>query len=202
MIPYARAQSSGPRARACAHAARGHQIVIRCPRLRQIPYPLAGHQDLPQYYVEVETIFCGLQMSQMSCIERTLLPTMLKMLKKVEIERTLLQTMLKMLKKVNTNNVEKSHPKPQTSHSPGSLLVKRQNESPGRTVARTNPGFRVWGSSWRKEYLPPIFALLKIPQSGPILRTKYLQKKIVAVFQPGNTRRLQEPVLSLAPPTD
>ena len=29
---------------------------IRCPRLRQIPYPLAGHQDLPQYYVEVETI--------------------------------------------------------------------------------------------------------------------------------------------------
>ena len=99
-------------------------------------------------------------MSQMSCIERTLLPTMLKMLKKVEIERTLLQTMLKMLKKVeiertllqtmlkmlkkvNTNNVQKSHPKPQTGHSPGSLLVKRQNESPGRTVARTNPGFRV-----------------------------------------------------------
>jgi hypothetical protein len=127
---------------------------------------------------------------------------MLKMLKKVEIERTLLQTMLKMLKKVNTNNVEKSHPKPQTSHSPGSLLVKRQNESPGRTVARTNPGFRVWGSSWRKEYLPPIFALLKIPQSGPILRTKKLQKKIVAVFQPGNTRRLQEPVLNPVPPPD
>ena len=141
-------------------------------------------------------------MSQMSCIERTLLQTMLKMLKKVEIERTLLQTMLKMLKKVNTNNVEKSHPKPQTGHSPGSLLVKRQNESPGRTVARTNPGFCVWGSSWRKESLPPIFALLKIPQSGPILRTKYLQKKIVAVFQPGNTRRLQEPVLNPVPPPD
>ena len=46
-------------------------------------HPLAGHQDLPQYYVEVETIFCGLQMSQMSCIERTLLQTMLKLLKKV-----------------------------------------------------------------------------------------------------------------------
>jgi hypothetical protein len=82
-----------------------------------------------------------------------------------------------MLKKVNTNNVEKSHPKPQTGHSPGSLLVKRQNESPGRTVARTNPGFCVWGSSWRKESLPPIFALLKIPQSGPILRTKKNTKK-------------------------
>ena len=77
-----------------------------------------------------------------------------------------------MLKKTR----KKSHPKPQTGHSPGSLLVKRQNESPGRTVARTSPGFRVWGSSWRKESLPPIFALLKIPQSGPILRTKYLQK--------------------------
>ena len=72
--------------------------------------------------------------------------------------------------------LKKSHPKPQTGHSPGSLPVKRQNESPGRTVARTNPGFRVWGSSRRKESLPPIFALLKIPQSGPILRTKYLQK--------------------------
>ena len=34
----------------------------------------------------------------------------------------------------------------------------------------------MWGSSWRKEYFPPIFALLKIPQSGPILRTKKLQK--------------------------
>ena len=77
-----------------------------------------------------------------------------------------------MLKKTR----KKSHPKPQTGHSPGSLLVKRQNESPGGTVARTSPGFRVWGSSWRKEYLPPIFALLKIPQSGPILRTKKLQK--------------------------
>ena len=107
-----------------------------------------------------------------------------------------------MLKKVNTNNVEKSHPKPQTSHSPGSLLVKRQNESPGRTVARTNPGFRVWGSSWRKEYLPPIFALLKIPQSGPILRTKKIQKGIVAVFRRGNTRGLQEPVLNPVPPPD
>ena len=57
------------------------------------PDPLAGHQDLPQYYAEVETILCGLQMNQMSCIERTLL-----------------QTMLKMLKKVNTNNVEKISP--------------------------------------------------------------------------------------------
>ena len=66
-------------------------------------HPLAGHQDLPQYYVEVETIFCGLQMSQMSCIERTLL-----------------QTMLKMLKKVNTNNVEKTRKKisPQTPDRP------------------------------------------------------------------------------------
>ena len=154
----------------------GLRTEIRCPRLRQIPYPLAGHQDLPQYYVEVETIFCGLQMSQMSCIERTLLQTMLKMLKKVEIERTLLQTMLKMLKKSIQTMLKKSHPKPQTGHSPGSLLVKRQNESPGRTVARTSPGFRVWGSSWRKEYLPPIFALLKIPQSGPILRTKNTKK--------------------------
>ena len=123
-------------------------------------------------------------MSQMSCIERTLLQTMLKMLKKVEIERKLLQTMLKMLKKVNTKNGEKSHPKPQTGHSPGSLLVKRQNESPGRTVARTNPGFCVWGSSWRKESLPPIFALLKIPQSGPILITKKLPKKLLQFFGP------------------
>ena len=96
---------------------------------------------------------------------------------------------------------KQSHPKPQTGHSPGSLLVNRQNESPGRTVARTNPGFRVWGSSWRKESLPPIFALLKIPQSGPILRTKK-QKKIVSVFRRGNPRRPQEPVLSLAPPPD
>ena len=72
--------------------------------------------------------------------------------------------------------LKKSHPKPQTGHSPGSLLVKRQNECPGRTVAHTNPGFRVWGSSWRKESLPPIFALLKIPQSGPILRTKNTKK--------------------------
>jgi hypothetical protein len=111
---------------------------------------------------------------------------MLKMLKKVEIERTLLQTMLKMLKKVNTNNVEKtrkkSHPKPQTGHSPGGLLVKRQNESPGRTVARTNPGFRVWGSSWRKESLAPIFALLNIPQSVLILRTKKNYKQNCCSF--------------------
>ena len=42
------------------------------------PDPLAGHQELPQYYVEVETILCGLQMNQMSCIERALLQTMLK----------------------------------------------------------------------------------------------------------------------------
>ena len=42
------------------------------------PDPLAGHQELPQYYVEVETILCGLQMNQMSCIEQTLLQTMLK----------------------------------------------------------------------------------------------------------------------------
>ena len=83
--------------------------------------------------------------------------------------------------------------------SRGCLLASHQNESLGRTVTRTNPGFRVWGSSWRKESLPPIFALLKIPQSGPILRTKYLQKKIVAVFQPGNTRRLQEPALNPMP---
>ena len=91
---------------------------------------------------------------------------MLKMLKKVEIERTLLQTMLKMLKKSTKTMLKKSHPKPHTGHSPGSLLVKRQSESPGYTVARTNPGFRVWGSSWRKESLPPIFALLKIPSEA------------------------------------
>ena len=121
----------------------------------------------------------------------TLLQTMLKMLKKVEIERTLLQTMLKMLKKVNTNNVEKSHPKPQTGHSPGSLLVKRQNESPGRTVARTNPGFRVWGSSWRKEFLPPLFRRLKTAESGPILRTKKITNLKIAFTRHGNTRRLQ-----------
>ena len=42
------------------------------------PDPLAGHQELPQYYVEVETILCGLQMNQMSFIEQTLLQTMLK----------------------------------------------------------------------------------------------------------------------------
>ena len=82
-----------------------------------------------------------------------------------------------MLKKSIQTMLKKSHPKPQTGHSPGSLLVKRQNESPGRTVARTNPGFRVWGSSWRKESLPPIFALLKIPQSGTILRTNISQKR-------------------------
>ena len=86
--------------------------------------------------------------------------------------------------------------------SRGSLLVTHQNESTGRTVARTNPGFRVWGSSWRKESLPPTFALLKIPQSGPILRTKNYKKKIVAVFRRGNTRRLQEPVLNPMPRPD
>ena len=42
------------------------------------PDPLAGHQELLQYYVQVETILCGLQMNPMSCIERTLLQTMLK----------------------------------------------------------------------------------------------------------------------------
>ena len=68
---------------------------------------------------------------------------------------------------------------PQTpaAQSRGCLLASHQNESPGRTVTRTNPGFRVWGSSWRKESLPPIFALLKIPQSGPILRTNISQKR-------------------------
>jgi hypothetical protein len=35
----------------------------------------------------------------------------------------------------------------------------------------------VWGSSWRKESLPPIFALLKIPQSGPILRKQQFTKR-------------------------
>ena len=51
------------------------------------PDPLPGHQELPQYHVEVETILCGLQMIQMSCIERTLLQTMLK--------KKSIQTMLK-----------------------------------------------------------------------------------------------------------
>ena len=68
---------------------------------------------------------------------------------------------------------------PQTpaAQSRGCLLASHQNESPGRTVARTNPGFCVWGSSWRKESLPPIFALLKIPQSGPILRKQQFTKR-------------------------
>ena len=61
---------------------------------------------------------------------------------------------------------------PTAAQSRGSSLVKRQNESIGCAVAGTDPGFRVWGSSWRKEFLPPIFSRLKIPESGPILRTK------------------------------
>ena len=51
--------------------------AIRCPRLRQTPQQ-ATMQELPPYYVEVEAILCGSQMNQMSCIEQTLLQTMLK----------------------------------------------------------------------------------------------------------------------------
>ena len=40
--------------------------------------------------------------------------------------------------------------------SRGCLLASHQNESPGRTVARTNPGFRVWGSSWCPTENPPV----------------------------------------------
>ena len=101
------------------------------------------------------------------------------------IERTLLHT-----------KFEKKNPKKPAARSRGCLLVKRQNESPQFTVARTNPRFRVRGSSWRKESLPLIFARLKIPQSGPILRTKILQKRNVAFPKRGNTQRLQEPVLN------
>ena len=45
------------------------QSQIRCPRLRQTPYrsprsaPVLCRSRMPQYYVEVETIPCGLQMN-------------------------------------------------------------------------------------------------------------------------------------------
>ena len=85
---------------------------------------------------------------------------------------------LKQTKKKNEKKIEKKNP-PQTptTRSPGSLLVSLQNEPPECTVARTSPRFRVWGSSRRKESLPPIFALLKILQSGTILRTNISQKR-------------------------
>ena len=67
------------------------------------PDPLAGHQDLPQYYVEVETILCGLQMIQMSCIEQTLVQTMLK--------NKSIQTMLKMLRKKKSKKAGASIPR-------------------------------------------------------------------------------------------
>ena len=67
------------------------------------PDPLAGHQELPQYYVEVETILCGLQMNQMSCIEQTLLQTMLK--------NKSIQTMLKMLRKKKSKKAGASIPR-------------------------------------------------------------------------------------------
>jgi hypothetical protein len=102
---------------------------IRCPRLRQIPYPLTGHQDLPQYYVEVETILCGLQMNQMSCIERTLL-----------------QTMLKMLKKVNTNNVENTRkknltPNPRQAIPPVACLLSAKTNPQEEPSTAPAPGF-------------------------------------------------------------
>ena len=105
------------------------------------PDPLAGNQELPQYYVEVETIFCGLQMSQMSCIERTLLQTMLKMLKKVEIERTLSQKMLKMLKKSIKTMLKNLTPNPRQAIPPVACLLSAKTNPQEEPSPAPAPGF-------------------------------------------------------------
>ena len=55
---------------------------------------------------------------------------------------------------------------PTAAQSRGSLLVKRQNESIGCAFSGTDPGFRVWGSSWRKEFFCLISFLSFLPSQA------------------------------------
>ena len=56
------------------------------------------------------------------------------------------------------------------AQSRGCLLVSPLRGSPEPHIARTNPGFRVWGGSLRKESLPPFVARKNTPQSGPKMK--------------------------------
>ena len=109
---------------------------------------------------------------------------------------------VKKIRGKTAKNSVKKVPQTPTTQSRGCLLVSRFWSCSGSTVARTNPGFRVWGGSRRKDYSHRTFARLKIPQSGPILRANFSRCPNFSGQAPGNTHRLQEPVLSLVPPPD